>query len=64
MSWSERSDKSSEAEAEVQKAERSDGNPESVHKQTQDHQEREEPASTFDINERSRKVHLHGPINK
>ena len=35
-----------------------------VDKQTQVHQEREEHTSTFDINERSRKVHLHGPINK
>ena len=34
-----------------------------VHKQTQIHQEREEHASTLDMNKRSRKVHLHGSIN-
>jgi len=34
-----------------------------VHKQTQNHQEHEEHASTHDINKRSSKVHLHGSIN-
>jgi len=35
----------------------------SVHKQTQNHQEHEEHASTHDMNKRSSKVHLHGSIN-
>jgi len=34
-----------------------------VHKQTQIHQEREEHASTHDMNKSSSKVHLHGSIN-
>jgi len=34
-----------------------------VHKQTQNHQEHEEHASTHDKNKRSSKVHLHGSIN-
>jgi len=34
-----------------------------VHKQTQNHQEHEEHASTHDMNKRSSKVHLHGSIN-
>jgi len=33
-----------------------------VHKQTQNHQEHEEHASTLDMNKKSRKVHLHGLI--
>ena len=34
-----------------------------VHKQTHNHQEHEEHASTNNMNKRSSKIHLHGSIN-
>jgi len=35
-----------------------------VHKQTQNHHEHEEHASTLDMNKKPRKVHLHGSIKQ